>query len=175
MSSKNYYSVKEQWYINGNQEGNRLIEFFVRMCITSFNLTCDSMLDKTNIINHKYTKDRIKRIYDGYNKELTQHGVELSADYLKLKLDEIDIRLNIYIAKENEKEEENRRKEVLREQIRVSKEIESNKAKLEKELLHYRIQLNKGVNDVQDKIDEIEAKVKQKIICYQITEAVLFI
>lgn len=160
LSNKTYFKVKEKWIINNSaKEGSKLLEFFVKICMSSYNLFCDNTIDKTNIVNQQYLKDRVKRIYNGYNKELSTHGVELSADYLKLKLDEIDIRLKIYVAKENEKEEESRRKEVLREQIRVSKEIESNKAKLEKELLHYQIQLNKGA-DVQDKIDEIESKIE---------------
>lgn len=160
LSNKTYFKVKEKWIINNSaKEGSKLLEFFVKICMSSYNLFCDNTIDKTNIVNQQYLKDRVKRIYDGYNKELSAHGVELSADYLELKLDEIDIRLKIYVAKENEKEEENRRKEVLREQIRAEAEIKKNREKLEKELLHYQIQLNKGA-DVQDKIDEIESKIE---------------
>ena len=160
LSNKSYYNVKESWVVNGNKkDGNKLLNFLLSISIKSFNLFADNTMDKVNIINKDYITTKLKNTYDGYNKELTAYGVELSADYLNLKLDEISIRLNIYIAKENEKEEESRRKEILREQAKCEAEIKHNKERLAKELLHYQIQLNKGA-DVQDKIDEIESKIE---------------
>ena len=160
LSNKTYFNIREAWYINGNKkEGNKLLNFILTISIKSFNLLADNTMDKVNIVNKDYLATKLKNTYDEYNKELTAYGVELSADYLKLKLAEIDIRLNIYIAKENEKEDENRRREILREQARAEVEIKKNKERLEKELLHYQIQLNKGA-DVQDKIDEIESKIE---------------
>ena len=160
LIKKTYYTITEQCYINGNQrDGSKLMEFLTRISISSLNIMSDSILDSVSIINVDNIKDRITRIFDNYNKELTKYGVELSSNYLQLKLDEVDIRLKIYIAKQNEKEEENRRKEILREQLKIEKEIQINKDKLNKQLVHYQIQLNKGA-DVKDKIDEIEAKIE---------------
>ena len=160
LIKKTYYTITEQCYINGNQrDGSKLMEFLTRISISSLNIMSDSILDSVSIINVDNIKDRITRIFNNYNKELVKYGVELSSNYLQLKLDEVDIRLKIYIAKQNEKEEENRRKEILREQLKVEKEIQINKDKLNKQLVHYQIQLNKGA-DVQDKIDEIEAKIE---------------
>jgi len=160
LIKKTYYAIIEQCYINGNQrDGSKLMEFLTRISISSLNIMSDSILDSVSIINVDNIKDRITRIFDNYNKELTKYGVELSSNYLQLKLDEVDIRLKIYIAKQNEKEEENRRKEILKEQLKIEKEIQINKDKLNKQLVHYQIQLNKGA-DVQDKIDEIEAKIE---------------
>lgn len=160
LIKKTYYTIVEQCYINGNQrDGSKLMEFLTRISISSLNIMSDSILDSVSIINVDNIKDRITRIFDNYNKELVKYGVELSSNYLQLKLNEVDIRLKIYIAKQNEKEEENRRKEILREQLKVEKEIQINKDKLNKQLVHYQIQLNKGA-DVQDKIDEIEAKIE---------------
>ena len=160
LIKKTYYTITEQCYINGNQrDGSKLMEFLTRISISSLNIMSDSILDSVSIINVDNIKDRITRIFDNYNKELTKYGVELSSNYLQLKLDEVDIRLKIYIAKQNEKEEETRRKEILKEQLKIEKEIQINKDKLNKQLVHYQIQLNKGA-DVQDKIDEIEAKIE---------------
>lgn len=155
-----YFTISESWFVNGNsKEGKSLMDFILRISVTSFNLTCDSIMDNTNIVNSQSIIDRITKIFNNYNKELNKYKVELSTDYLNLKLDEVQIRLNIYIAKQNEKEEESRRKEILKEQIRAELEINKSKEKLNKELLHYQIQLNKGA-DVQDKIDEIESKIE---------------
>ena len=160
LIKKTYYTIVEQCYINGNQrDGSKLMEFLTRISISSLNIMSDSILDSVSIINVDNIKDRITRIFNNYNKELVKYGVELSSNYLQLKLDEVDIRLKIYIAKQNEKEEESRRKEILREQLKIEKEIQINKDKLNKQLVHYQIQLNKGA-DVQDKIDEIEAKIE---------------
>ena len=115
LLDKSYFIISEKWYVNNSiKDGNSLVNFLTKIVITSFNLTSDSILESVNIINSKSIQDRLTKIYNNYNSELNKHKIELSSKYLQLKLDEVQIRLNMYIVKQNEKEEENRRKEILR-------------------------------------------------------------
>lgn len=160
LIDKTYFKSLEDWFINGDlYQGRKLLEFFLGISITSFNLSCDAWLENTTIVNCEFIKNKINRIWNNYNSELNNHKVELNMDYLKLKLDELDIRLNIYIKLQQEKEEERRQKEIIREQAKAELELTKNKEKLEKELIHYQLQANKGV-DVTDKIKEIEARIE---------------
>ena len=160
LIDKTYYSSKESWYINNNaRDGNKLLEFLTSIAVTSFNLSCDSWFDNITIANAEYIKVKVTKIWNNYNLELNKHKVELNGEYLELKLREIDIRLNIYIKQQQDKEEERRQKEIIREQAKAELELTKNKEKLEKELIHYQLQANKG-EDVADKIKEIEARIE---------------
>jgi len=160
LLNKSYFIIKEKWYIDGNENsGNKLIEFFTKMCIINFNITSDNLMDKINISNFNEVRNKLRILYKNYNSELSKHKIELSVDYLKLKFEEIKIRLDIYVAEENEREEILHQKEIIREQVKAEKEIEQNRNKLEKQLLHYKIQLSKGDN-VQKEINEIEQKLE---------------
>lgn len=160
LIDKTYYSSKESWYINNNaRDGNKLLEFLTSIAVTSFNLSCDSWFDNITIANAEYIKGKVTKIWNNYNLELNKHKVELNGEYLELKLREIDIRLNIYIRQQQDKEEERRQKEIIREQAKAEAEITKNKEKLERELIHYQLQANKG-EDVADKIKEIEDRIE---------------
>lgn len=160
LIDKTYYLAKESWYINNSaREGNKLLEFFVSLSVTSINLSCDSWFDNITITNAEYIKGKVNKIWNSYNLELNKHKVELNSEYLRLKLREIDIRLNIYIRQKQDKEEEQRQKEIIREQAKAEAELTKNKEKLERELIHYQLQANKGV-DVADKIKEIEDRIE---------------
>ena len=160
LSSRTHYNIVDKWVVNGDfKQGSLLLDFILTMTVSSFNLYCDSTLNNISILNYDHIKNKISKIYNNYNDELIKHGVELSDKYLQLKLKEVDLRYFVKLKQQDDKEEEIRRKEILKEQIRAESEIKNNKLKLEKELLHYQIQLNKGAN-VQDKIDEIEARIE---------------
>lgn len=160
LIDKTYYSSKESWYINNNaRDGNKLLEFLTSIAVTSFNLSCDSWFNNITIANAEYIKVKVNKIWNNYNLELNKHKVELNCEYLELKLIEIDIRLNIYIKQQQDKEEERRQKEIIREQAKAEAELKKSKEKLEKELIHYQLQANKGV-DVADKIKEIEDRIE---------------
>jgi len=160
LSSRTHYNIIDKWVVNGDfRQGSLLLEFLLTVIVSSFNLYCDSTLNNISILNYDHIKNRISKIYNNYNDELIKHGVELSDNYLKLKLKEVDLRYFVKLKQQDDKDEEIRRKEILREQIRANLEITKSKERLEKELLHYQIQLNKGA-DVQDKIDEIGARIE---------------
>ena len=160
LIDKTYYKSSEDWSINGDiRQGNKLLEFFVNICITSFNMSCDNWLDKITIANYDYAKIKVEKIWNNYNNELIKHKAELVNGYLQLKLNEMDVRRNIYIKEQQEKEEERKQREIIKEQVRAELELNKNKEKLEKELLHYQIQANKG-EDVADKIKEIEDRIE---------------
>lgn len=94
LSNKTYFTVHDTQF-----------NFLAKICITSFNAIFDNSISHMNIINHQYYKSTIRDIYESYNSDLSIYTIKLSADYLNLKLDEIDILANILIIKQNEKKE----------------------------------------------------------------------
>jgi hypothetical protein len=64
-------------------------------------------------------------------------SIVLSADYLNLKLSELYLCYEYELKKQEEKEEQRRIREQMREEAKVQKEIEEIKAKIEKEEKHF--------------------------------------
>lgn len=159
LSKKDYYKITDVWYINGDsKEGAKLSKFLIDICITSLNQMCDSLMRQVNVANYQSYRSKINRAWDNYNDTLIKFNIVPNRDYLKLKLEELELCRNIAIKLDEEKEELARQKEILREEIRIEKELEKEKEKLNQALLKYKIQLSEGL-EVQDKIDEILDKL----------------
>lgn len=172
-----YFSFLQQWVVNGNtRQGELFGKFLARVCITSFNLNFDAIVDKLTIANINNIKNRLEKIYGNYNQTLRENGLMLSMDYYNLKMKELDIRLNIVIKKQQDKEELQREKEKIRQQALAEKELEKEKNKLEKELLHYKLQEESG-KDVKDKIEELKEKLELNDykLCHELSGYVYFI
>ena len=157
---KGYYSTISQWTINGNsKKGDRLAYFLSKTCLTSLNLTFDALVDKLSIINYDILKRKITAIFDNYNKTLNKNDLKLSEKYLDLKLKELDYMYKIVIKKNQEKEEQQYQREILKEQLLAEKELQKQKDDLEKKLRELKQKEDeKGIKEVEQKLTENEYK-----------------
>lgn len=163
LVSKKYFKCISTWIVNGNnKQGNNLAEFLAKTCITAFNLTCDSLLNRLTVANISNIKLSIKRIYDNFNKTLKSNDIVLSDYYLNLKLQELDFVSKVAIKKQQEKEEEKYQKELLKEQALADKELKKEEERLKNELLHLENKqlkgdsseiLDKSIKDIKDKLN----------------------
>ena len=159
LSNKSYYSISEVWRVNGDyKSGNQLCLFLIDICISAFNALCDSIMPRVSVSNFSTYSNKLKRVYKNYNDNLSKFNIELNSAYLELKLEELELNRNIAIKLNDEKEERDRQREILREQLKIEKELEREKEKLERVLVKLRTEQLNG-SDVQEQIDEIEEKL----------------
>lgn len=159
--SGKYYTYKS-WSINGNStEGDKLIKFIAKTSITSFNLFCDSYMDKINLSNKQYITDKIKKSYKYLNDNINKFEISLISDYLNLKLSEVSIRVNISIKIQQDKDEAKHQREIIHEQELAERELNKEKENLEKELLKLENQQLKG--DTSNILNQSIEKVKNEI------------
>lgn len=159
LSNKSYYSISEVWRVNGDyKSGNQLCLFLIDICISAFNSLSDSIMQRVTVSNFSTYSNKLKRVYKNYNDNLSKFNIELNSAYLELKLEELELNRNIAIKLADEKEERDRQREILREQLKIEKDLEREKEKLERVLVKLRTEQLHG-SDVQDQIEEIEEKL----------------
>ena len=159
LSDKTYYSISEVWRVNGDyKSGNQLCLFLIDICISAFNSLCDSIMPRVSVSNFSTYSNKLKRVYKNYNDNLSKFNIELNSAYLELKLDELELNRNIAIKLNDEKEERDRQREILREQAKLEKELLQEREKLERELVKLRISKLNG-EEVDSKIEALEERL----------------
>lgn len=159
------------WELNGSKaEGRKMNNDNIKMTLYSFNTDCDSAISKVKFNNIDSTEKRIRNSFSKLNKMNAINRIEITGEYLELKLAELHLAYEYEQKKEEEREEQRRIKEEMREEQKALKEIEALKKKIEKEETHFmkeidslksRIELASGdeKNNIQHKILELEAKL----------------
>ena len=160
LSNKEYYLTKSQWTYNGSViQGQKLLNFFTKQSITAFNLSVDALIDRITISNVRDLKDRIVKIFNSINTELNKHEIFLNNEYLNLILQELEYKYELELKKQQDKEEYEHQKALIKEQEATEKELKKQHDQLLKERAKFTLQLEQGAN-VQDKIDEINKAIE---------------
>jgi hypothetical protein len=126
------------WAVNNSKkEGERMIRDYSKLVVRSFNNECDAAIVDVKFSNVEAIEKRIQKAFDALNKLTERMSIALTADYLRLKLEELHLCHEYQVKKQEEKEEQKRVREQLREDARVAREIEEAKEKLAKEQRHF--------------------------------------
>lgn len=105
----------------------------IKQLVRSFNVECEAAINKATYTNMPRIEKRIQRSFDQLNKLNTPNGVELSVDYLQLKLDELHLAFEYEAKKEEEKEKLREERERDREEKKAQAEIARKRKAVEQE------------------------------------------
>jgi predicted nucleic acid-binding Zn-ribbon protein len=158
------------WEVNGKKsEGKKLVTDMMKLVIRSFNNECESCVDNVKFDNVKLGEKRIRQSFDACNKLGRVMTVELSQEFLRLKVDELHLAHEFQIKRQEEKEEAKRIREELREQQKLEQEIRAAREKIAKERKHFsgalkdlQARLAKATSEedreaLKARLDEVEA------------------
>lgn len=158
------------WEVNGKKsEGKKLVTDMIKLVIRSFNNECESCVDNVKFNNVELGEKRIRQSFDACNKLGRVMTVNLSDEFLHLKVDELHLAHEFQIKRQEEKEEAKRIREEMREQQKLEQEIRVAREKIAKDRKHFtgalkdlEARLVKATSDedraaLKAKIDEIEA------------------
>ncbi|HCL4447533.1 TPA: DUF4041 domain-containing protein [Clostridium botulinum] len=151
---------------------NKFVNSISKLVLRAFNNECDAALSKINSNNITNIRKRIESSFNQINKLSSLFAVSIHSDYLKLKIEELQLAFEYEVKKQEEKEEQKALKEHMREEAKVLKEIEIAKKKIEKEETHFTNALAdvknklKNANDTEKenllkKLEELENKIKE--------------
>lgn len=148
-----------QWTIDGSaSKGRAMTNQNIKQIIRCFNDECDMLVSKVKFNNIETFKDKINKSADQLNRINEANKVILTTDFIKLKIEELQLAYEYEKKKQEEKEEQKRIREQLREEAKLQKEIEEARRDIEKEQTHYFNAL-KQINKQLDNCDEIEKGV----------------
>lgn len=157
--SKTAAICSTNWTVNGSEaQGRAMTNQNIKQIIRCFNDECDILVSKVKFNNIEAFVDKIKKSYEALNRMNTKSAVSISGKYLELKIQELQIAYEYAVKKQEEKEEQRRIREQMKEEARLRKEIEEARKDIEKEQKHYTnalLKLNKQIEDC----DELEKEV----------------
>lgn len=145
------------WTVNGNKrKGQKMISDVSKLLIRSFNLECDSLIDKVRFNNLDAYELRLRKTFNIINRCGNVLGISITNEYLDLKLEELLLSYEYALRKQEAKEELAEQRERAREEREALRELEAAKKKIEKEETHFQ-------QAIADKKKQLDATTDQAI------------
>lgn len=138
---------------NSKAEGERMVKDYVKLLVRSFNNECDASITTVKFSNLDSIKKRIEKAFETLNTLGKRIGISIVLEYLQLKLEELFLCHEYQIKKQDEREEQKRVREQLREEAKVARELEEMRLKIGKEEKHFTRALATVLAQLQHAID----------------------
>ena len=161
---------KTTWTVNGSKRaGGTMVGKSIRLALRAFNNECEAIIGRVTWRNVDASRDRIRRAFDQITRLGTSEQIEITQDYLHLKLEQLAL-VHEHAAKlQEEKEEARRIRELERENARAQREIEEALRRTEEEEARYETALEQARAELQSddtalmraRITELEAKLER--------------
>lgn len=157
--NKTAATCSQVWAVNGSEaQGRVMTNQNIKQILRCFNGECDILISKVKFNNVTAYIEKIRKSFDALNRMNSKHAVSLSISYLNLKINELLLAYEYAVKKQQEKEEQRRIREQMREEAKLQKELEEARKDIEKEQKHYSNALSK-INDQLEKCDDVEREV----------------
>lgn len=141
------YRIEQGYTLNDSaRRGKEMQDVYGRGLIYSCNAYIDSKEKSVTTGNIAKSKELIKNKFNSYQSKANKVGLALNAEYVKVRLDMLDISLAIKVKQKEEKTRIREEKRRLREQEQLLAEAEREKAELQKERRMYEQSLRKTLN-----------------------------
>ncbi len=161
-----------EWTVSGSKaEGRKMTKQNHKLMLRAFNGECDAALAKVRWDNALKMEERVNKAFETINKSGEVNRSHITKEYLDLKTKELRLTFEYQEKIKQEKDEQKRIQEEMREEERARREIERAKEEAEKEEARYQNALEKAredvlkasgekVNQLNDKISQLEAQLK---------------
>jgi uncharacterized protein DUF4041/Meiotically Up-regulated Gene 113 (MUG113) protein len=150
-----------------NAESTRAIKNFMKVILRAFNSECDFLISKVNYKNVVVFEKRIEKSYDQINKLSSSLAIEITKEYMNLKIKELQIVHEFEEKKEEEAEKQRQIKEIMRDELKAERELEKAQQEAEKEERIYESALNKALAEAQTATGKKQEVLQGKIALLQ--------
>ena len=142
------YRIEQGYTLNGSdRRGKEMQDVYGRGLIYSCNAYIDSKEKSVTTCNIAKSKELIKNKFNSYQSKANKVGLALNAEYVKARLDMLDINLAIKVKQKEEKARIREEKRRLREQEQLLADIARERAKLLEEKKAMNIAFDKALTD----------------------------
>ncbi len=153
-----------EWTISGSkQDGRKMTTLYKKLMLFAFNGESDALIAKLKWNTATRTIERLNKSFDNVNRLGAIANVELTREYLKLKLDELALTHEYENKKQSEKEEQRRIRESMREEEKALRDFEIARREAEDEEKRYQKALSRVKEDLKyaskDEIDNLNGKL----------------
>ena len=142
------YRIEQNYTLNGSdRRGKEMQDVYGRGLVYSCNAYIDSKEKSVTTGNIAKSKELIKNKFNSYQSKANKVGLALNAEYVKARLDMLDINLAIKVKQKEEKARIREEKRRLREQEQLLADIARERAKLLEEKKAMNIAFDKALTD----------------------------
>lgn len=142
------YRIEQEYRLNGSdRRGKEMQDVYGRGLVYSCNAYIDSKEKSITTSNIAKSKELIKNKFNSYQSKANKVGLALNAEYVKARLDMLDINLAIKVKQKEEKARIREEKRRLREQEQLLADIARERAKLLEEKKAMNITFDKALTD----------------------------
>jgi len=118
---------------NDKASGKKIAKNLEKLILRAFNGECEATIDKVTFINLDAIKARITKSYQDINELCKIVGISILQAYLNAKIEELYVCYEYQMKLKDEREEQRKIREQMREEAEVIKENEEREKKIEKE------------------------------------------
>jgi hypothetical protein len=155
-----------EWTVNDSRaEGRKQTNRTLKLLLRAFNGECDAAIAKVKYNNIQVMETRIRKAHEAINGLVEVQRAEIVWDYLSLKLEELYLVHEYQEKLQEEKEEQRRIREQMREEEIALRELERARLEAEKEEQRYAEALRKATEQAERAIGE-----KQQKLLWQVEE-----
>ena len=142
------YRIEQNYTLNGSdRRGKEMQDVYGRGLVYSCNAYIDSKEKSVTTGNIAKSKELIKNKFNSYQSKANKVGLALNAEYIKARLEMLDINLAIKVKQKEEKARIREEKRRLREQEQLLADIARERAKLLEEKKAMNIAFDKALTD----------------------------
>lgn len=138
----------EVTYNESISEGKKVVKDWTKLMLRAFNGECDTIISKAKFNNMEQLDTRIRKAAIEISDIGYRMRISISKQYALLKLDELHIAYEYEMFKQNEKE-----------RLQAIREEEREKAKLEKELQERRSKIIKDQKHVEAELEDLNKRL----------------
>lgn len=159
------YRIEQNYTLNGSdRRGKEMQDVYGRGLIYSCNAYIDSKEKSVTTGNIAKSKELIKNKFNSYQSKANKVGLALNAEYIKARLDMLDINLAIKVKQKEEKARIREEKRRLREQEQLLADIARERTKLLEEKKAMNIAFDKALtDDERNKIKSQLANIDKRL------------
>lgn len=152
------------WQVgNSRQKGKAMVNRNVKLGLTAFNVQCDNAILKVKFNNVKVSEERIRKIERRINSLMKSMDCHLTEEFVTAKIEELRLAYEYALKVEEEKEEQRRVRELMREEEKVQRDIELAEKEAEAEEKIFQKALDKARRELAKASDEESNALNLKI------------
>lgn len=152
------------WTIDGSRKKGEIMERkAIKLTLRAFNGECDSLIAKVKWNNIEQYKQRIEKTFDAINKLNSSQDIRIGSNFLQLKIDELRLNHEYELKKYEEKEEQRRIRELIREEEKAQRDFEKAQKEAEKEEKLIQQAMKKAQEEIAKASEEERAKYEAQL------------
>ena len=152
---------------NSKSKGRAMQNQLIKAALRGLNGEADALLVKVSVVNIDNKIKALRKAFEQLNKMYSRNLIEITYQYLELKIEELRLAAEYELKKQEEKELLREQREKEREDKKLQAEIKAKRKQLEKERDHFKKMVAKVTELLKEAKDDEVEELRRQLTEYQ--------